>query len=206
VRKCPPNEKPYFGPDREIVIETSNILELLQELGTYRQRVDTRLDDRKASIRAFLADPINATAVPSDQAKREEFLTIVQESPAYCQPTLMIDFLSRVLDPIWARATGYKGFPHYDTYIKLLIDILERIKVHSVNPGILFYLGDALDRVGWYLDKDKPPGSAHAATDSWLAQHHRITDEVKRELRSYADAYDRSGLAQALEYAGLGAA
>jgi hypothetical protein len=203
VRKVEPNPKPYFGPDGEIVLEISDVVELLEELGKQRGLVEGVLGSIRTSIQSFLADPQNAAIVASDRAKREEFLSIIEKSLMYCQPTMMIDFLSRALDPIWAKARRDSGFEFYDTYLRLLIDLLARIRIRSVNPVIVFYLGDALDRVGWYLDKAKPFGSAHAATDTWLAEHKQINDEVKHELNSYAVAYEKHGLIRALQYAGL---
>jgi hypothetical protein len=203
VRKTAPRRNPYFGPDGQIVLEISDVAEFLEEIGSQRAKFEEWLNNLKIIIQEFLANPTNAVAVANDPAIRGEFLKIIENSLSHCQPARMIDFLSRVLDPIWAKAREDMGFEYYDTYLKLLLDILERIKLRSANPGLLFYLGDALDKVGWYLDNRKLPGSAHAATDTWLVGHVRIPDEVKRELKSYADAYDRNGLSRALEYAGV---
>ncbi len=205
VRKALPKAEPYLGPDGEVVLEISDIASFLEEVGTKRRAFDTWLHKFKTSIEAFLADPGNATTVTTDAAKRKQFLDIVGRGSRFCSPTRMVEFLSRVLDPIWSQAREDGGFAHYGTYLSLLIDILEKIKVESAGPLLIFFLGDALDRVGWYLDKAKTTGSAWEATDTWISQHQRLTPGLKRELKAYADAYSKAGLLRALEYAGVDA-
>lgn len=198
-----PRPKPYAGPNGEIVVEISDIADFLEGLGTRRKQFDEYLDQRKASIREFLSDPHNAASVEDDQSKRSEFLNIVEKSLGFCQPSRMIDFLSRALDPIWERARQNGGFQYYDTFISLLLDILEKVKLRTANPAILSYLGNELDKVGWYIDPSQGIGSAYGATRTWLAQHQRISDKIKLELRSYATTNDRVGLARVLDHAGV---
>jgi hypothetical protein len=205
VRKQHPRKKPYFGPNGEIVLEISDVTEFLEEVGLQMSNVEQWLENLKKSIREFLANPANAGAVAVDANRRAKFLKIIEKSLSYCQPATMIEFLSRVLDPIWTQARQDQGFEHYDTYLQLLLDIFEKINLRSANPVIVVYLADALDKIGWYLNIAKVPGSAHAATDRWLAEHDRIKAEMKRELKSYADAYERHGLIRALMYAGVAA-
>jgi SIR2-like domain len=202
LRRDSPSDDPYAGPNGEIVLEIDDLASFLEEIGERRASLDSYVDHVKTSVQEFLADPANAPAVSSDVVKRHEFLTIVESSLSLCPPTQMIDFLSRALDPVWQKAREDLGFEHYDIYLGLLIDVLERISVRSVNPGLLFYLGDALDKVGWYLDPRKPTGTAWEATDTWMSQHARIPDDLKRELRSYATAYERVGLDRALTHVG----
>jgi len=203
LRRDSPVSTPYPGPNGEMVLEVNDLVQFLEEIGERRAALEQYVGRLKASVQEFLADPANALAVSTNPVKRQEFLEIVENSLSFCPPTQMIDFLSRALDPVWLRAREDMGFTYYDTYLVLLIDVLERLTVGSVNPGLLFYLGDALDRVGWFLDPKKYPGTAFDATDTWMSQHHRIPDELKRELASYATAYDRTGLKRALSYVGL---
>jgi SIR2-like domain len=202
LKNDPPADAPYLGRNGEIVLEISDLAEFLEKIGSLRRQFENIAHARRNSAQAFLDEPANAPAVSTNSAKRSEFLRLVRDSMSFCSPTEMIDFLSRALDPIWEKARQEKGFTYYNTYLALLLDVLERVTIRSGNPNLLFYLGDALDRVGWYLDPKKSSGTAFEATDTWMSQHHRIPDELKRELRSYARAYERRGLEQALSYAG----
>lgn len=203
VRKASPTSDPYVGPDGEVVLEISDITSFLEEMGAKRRVFDAWLQQFQASIDAFLADPENAATVATDPVKRAKFLEIVSRGSRFSSPTKMVEFLSQVLDPVWVKARENGGFAHYDTYMTLLIDVLEKIKVGSAGPLLIFFLGDAVDKIGWYLDKDKSAGSAFAATDTWLAQHQRVAMGLKSELKAYADAYGKVGLLRALEYGGV---
>lgn len=198
VRRPEPRQDPYPGADGEIVIEVHSLADLLEELGDKRQQISGFLSQMRTAIRAFLDEPDNAAAIDGNPEKRDQFLGIIERYMAYCPPNLMIDFLGRALDPIWTRARRDLGFVYYDTYIRIIIDILERIRIRTVNPTIFFYIADKLDDVGWYLDAAKSRGSAHAATETWMTEYVRIGAEVLLELDSYAKAHDKYGLKKAL--------
>lgn len=198
VKKNSPKNEPYVGPNGEIVIEISGIVEFLEEIQEERNKFDGWLKDTKQSIEVFLAEPKNAIAVASDAVKRGEFIQIVKKGSRFCPPTKLVDFLSQALDPVWSNARENMGFVYYNVYISMLIDILAVISLGSIHPTILYYLGDALDNVGGYIDEEKHLGSAYAATDTWLSQQNRIADDVKQELNNYAKAYGKNGLAKVL--------
>lgn len=93
-------------------------------------------------------------------------------------------------------------FSYYADYVSLLLDILKSLALQPVGPGIISYLGDALDKVGFYIDPNRSRGSAFGATDVWLSRHGEIGDDMKRELLSYAEASQRPGLLRLLSVAG----
>jgi SIR2-like protein len=198
IRSDSPTDEPREGPNGEIVLEISDIPSFLEELAEQCQTARAGRDRTKESIRTFLANPANALAVFSDPATRTEFLRIVEESLQSCQPASLVDFLSRALDPEWVKAREDGGFEFYDTFLILVLDVLERVDPHRVNPSILAYLGDCVDRVGHWLDEEKRGGTAHAATDTWIVRRQALDDRIIEELRSYGRRDFRVGLLTAL--------
>jgi hypothetical protein len=189
-----PQPDPFQGPNGEIVLEIADLPSFIEELAARRTELAEVLQSVRTSITTFLADPGNATAVAAAGPSRTTFLNIVERALPFSQATQMIDFLNKALDPIWAQARADGGFGYYDVYLRLLIDILEKIDVDHCSPSLLVYLADAMERTGWYIDPRKSAGTAWAATDTWLTDHTRLRANLKRELMSYALANGKSGL------------
>jgi hypothetical protein len=128
------------------------------------------------------------------------FLDILDQALPFAQSTKVLEFLDMVLDPIWEKAREDYGFEHYDTYLRLLLDVLERMRVESYSPTLLVYLAEALDRVGDYISsRSREIGAAWEASRTWKAEHSRLTPELRRELHSLANAHLLFGLTRMLD-------
>lgn len=199
-----PKPEPYEGPNGEVVVEISDIASFLESIGQRRQYFEQASGQIRGSIESFLSDPDNAIAVATDQAKRNEFLGIIKGSFWLCDSDMLISFVDQALQPIWSQAMQLNQFSHYVDYLRLVLDIIEPLALASIRPGMLTYLGDALDKVGAYIDPNKGPGTAWAATDLWQQQYCRIQEDVRRELLSYAVACERSSLQRMLSVVATG--
>ena len=195
-------EAPYVGSSGEIVVEISDVAAFLRTIGDARDQQQAALGAAIGRIREFVANPANATAVADEGSpERQMFLDIVTVALPFAQTTRIIQFLSVVLAPIWSRARADGGFAHYATYLSLLIDVLAKIEFADCYPGLIRYLADSLDKVGWYISDRMVRGGAWAASDIWRNRHRRISDALKRELRSYAEANELGGLTNMLDIA-----
>lgn len=197
-----PRRDPYPGPNGETVIEISDIGSFLQTIGSRREAFERATSSVKESTEAFFRDPGNAAAVATDSSKRAQFLSIIRDWLALCDSSALTAFIDRALEPIWAQAMQPQQFSYYATYLSLLLDILKTLVLEQARPGIISYLGDALEKIAFYIDPNRFRGSAFAATDLWLSKHREISDGIKRELLSYAVASQRPGLVRLLSFAG----
>ena len=180
------NEKPYVGANGEIIIEIHNLLEFLQEIGRSKAELEEIVSSIRKEINSFLSDTENALALMQDQGKKDLFLNIIGHALPYAVPTRLIDFLSKILDPIWEDARKDDGWEYYNIYLSLLLDIFERIDVSRINPTVFAYLVHSLERVSWFLKDGYYLGYAWKASETWKNEHDRISNELKKEIYSYA--------------------
>jgi SIR2-like protein len=195
-----PADEPFFGPNGELVLEIASIPDFLSQLVYHRREIARTLENTREAITTFLSDPQNPLLLQTDSAKREYFLWIIKGSLPLAQPTQILEFLTNTLEPIWAKAREDYGFDYYNAYLELLLDVAEQLSLDRTNPKIVAFLGQSLDRVGWYFHTDRVTGYAWTASATWLAQHHRIPTPLKRELRSYAIEFDKQGLQRLLDH------
>lgn len=196
-----PNPEPYQGPSGAWVVEVDDIVGFLEEMGAIRFR---RLEEQsrvQEEIRCFLGGEGNAAAVAdATSVPRQRFLAILEEAMRI-DAAQVETFLDAALEPIWDRAWAPGGFPFYDQYLRLLLDILTRTRV-EVGPSILAFLADHLDRVANYIEPERPRagGVAWDATRTWLGRRDEIPTPVLQELRSFAEAYGRWQLVRLLDF------
>ena len=179
-----PKPEPYYGENGELIVEITSIPAFLKELADCREAVDASLAAVREAINNFLANPKNAEDVASPGTSRDTFLVILEKALPISQPTRLIEFLNRALDPIWEKARQDGGFEYYNVFMSLLVEVLARIKPADCNPSLISYLAEALENIGWYIDPEKKRATAWTATDTWIANHGRLAAELKRELRS----------------------
>ena len=195
-----PCADPYTGSNDEFIVEISDVTAFLEELAIARLRIDGSIRQTTADIHQFLSDTTNAMGVATDAAKKADFLNIVQHAMPYCSTSRLIDFMAQVLDPVWVLTRENGAFSYYDLYLSLTLDILARLTLTSANPNLVRYLGKSLNRVGSKINPLKPLGSAHDATDRWIADHRMIPSAVARELRLFSMEADNGGLARMLSF------
>lgn len=197
-----PSISPYEGPNGELVIETSDLALLLQDLAQCRTSLASQLVNVRSAIETFLSDPLVAAQLANHGPERTTFLNILSKALPFSRVTRIIEFLSRGLEPLWDKARADGGFDYYDTYICLLIDALERVTVQSCNPALLSFLADELEKVGSFISETPfAYGTAWKASSTWKAQHKRIHPDMKRELRSYGASHFSPYLLKLLDIA-----
>lgn len=192
---APATREPYRGPNQEWVLEIDDLQMLLVEIGEARAALSAELADLRSRIHTFLGADDNAEAVAIEGSEeREEFLRIIRESSSFSSHSRVVEFLDRVLEPIWDKATDRGGFDYYDDYLCLLIDVLEQLDT-ELEATLLGYLGDRLDRVAPLIDPSSGArkwGYSWKASSTWRTRRADIPKTVLKEIRSFAESNGRS--------------
>jgi len=189
-----PAADPYAGPNGETILEIASISGLLNEVLLEQLKVRESIAATRAAIAEFLSDPNNPLELETNPAKREFFLNIVKSSLPLAQSTQILEFLSKTLEPIWTKAREDYGFDYYNVYLSILLDVAERLELTQAHPRIVAFLGESLDRIGWYFHPATMIGYAWEASATWIAEHGRLPKMLKQELASYAVEFDKYGL------------
>ncbi|MDD9970007.1 MAG: SIR2 family protein [Myxococcales bacterium] len=184
---------PYYGPDGELVLQVASIGELLDEVYAVREELRLGLQNLRDSISAFLSSADNAVRVAVDDQTRQAFLELVKKAQwPLCATSVLLDFLDRALAPVWEEAVKPNQFSYYETYLALVLDVIERLEPNEIHPNLVAYVGDALDRVGEYIGDGT--GYAWAATRTWRVRAPQIDAELARLLSEYGRAHGKASL------------
>ncbi len=93
-----------------------------------------------------------------------------------------IEFLSRVLDNVWGKARENGGFRHYDVYLKLIFEIIEKVNFPQGAPALIQTLCSRLDKVAFFIGPGF--GEANQAYKTWKIRAGGLRTEMKNELRN----------------------
>jgi len=190
----PPRSQPYFGPNGEIIVEIADLGAFLLELGNERERFFKEEQTSADLIQDFLSTPTNALEVPTNKKTRDLFHIVLADALSYCSSSSIISFISQVLEPVWNSSRQFGAFQHYDTYVRLLIDIVCKLSLQPFRPNLMRYIAGSFNRVGPQIDTRRTSGSAFAASDRWFRDCATIPKPVARELRLLSEEAGNEGL------------
>ena len=193
--------EPYYGDNGEVILETSNILDLLNEV---REIIDGKKIEHSESqelLDLWMDKDKFAKVIADDKGARTEFIETIKAFPRSYDVQTLLKFLRAVLEPIWGLAREDGGFGHYDRFLNVLLDILENIPVSNTHPSLFAYLAERLDDVGYYISPDgmRRIGDSWSATQTWQARRKAIPEPMRAGLADYANSHHRYRLRDLLQ-------
>lgn len=191
-----PAAEPYYGDGGEVIIETANIFELLTEV---KEIIDARKLEHAESrelLNIWMDKDKFASVIADDKGARAEFIATLQSFPRSYDVQTLLKFLRAVLEPIWALAREDGGFPHYDRFLNVLLDIIENMPIEDTHPSLFAYLAERLDDVAYFISPRgmRLIGDSWAATATWEGRNAAIPAAMKTDLMNYAKSHKRHSL------------
>ncbi len=180
-----PKEEPYYENDI-LIYEFNELGELLGELRDFvlsQRGIDDSMSMLLRRIEKRYLIPSNQLVKDfvNKQSTRE---AVYKKFDKYGNNFIngFMEVVSRGLDEIWKKAREKNGFPFYDKYLRILLEIIEHIDFKNAPPALIQMLSFGLERVGYYIGLDS--GDAHAAYRTWLGRGINLNEETIKELRN----------------------
>lgn len=193
-----PSAEARVGQWGEIIIETSNLGNFLDEV---KQRRET-LSEEWENIKTRLYDVLNGSGPTwklSEKTHRDRLIEVVQEVPGIdlveVGQLLMSEFTS-----ILRKATAKGGWEHYKDWLDAAIDFL--IKWPSLPPQLFEYIADELCTVSRYIAPDwASKGMAISATKLWKSRKKEFCKQpsVLGALKDFAERKNSDDLKSLLK-------
>ena len=188
-----PKEEAYRDENGNIIIETKDVHEFLNEVITSlvkRQRVfDEQINNLKsltAELKSNNDDMINKFT--NNSKYRLELLEILSQFEYYMISSY-IDFLKICINQTWSKTNNYGNFSAYDTYLCMILDIVINYDYKLMPPELFQVTAHALNSVLAYVNNTSSVlyvGTSFDATRTWHRRKKELSQVMVTQLEIYA--------------------
>jgi SIR2-like domain len=188
LRKSNPRAEPYRDGD-VWVIETGELEAFFRELEPIGTAAKARADQRKDSIARtkYLEEPDEEAIkrfIEDDVGRNTTLHTLFNDPAPFVLP--LISFLARALDATLHRYGPDETNRTYSKYLTIVLDLLRRRDLITIAPALFQSCALRLDHVGTNA------GRTGETCEIWCK--YRLCDEVREELRAFAEQYRCDGI------------
>lgn len=195
-----PKADPYIV-NKVVVLEFDDLGKLMKELC---KAIESSKKDFK-SLQKELHEIDEALRKPAqrrisefvdDSDHRMEILRLLRENDnAFISG--FIELLLKAIELTRERARPQNAFDAYDQNLKLLLDILENIELHTAPPELIITVAEDLNRLSRFIGPGF--GESHAAYRTWKSRQNDLPPSMRSELVNISKAKGWTGLKQLLE-------
>ncbi|MFJ7647700.1 SIR2 family NAD-dependent protein deacylase [Lysinibacillus sp. NPDC097279] len=190
--KSPKND-PYYDVNGNIVIETNNIDDFLNELCLKIVEKQFEYDMDMKKLRKIIEQLENGNGdmkkrfIEDNQSFRVSMVKLLSKFE-HQLITPYIQFLSECIGEVWSESSKNGAFDEYDKYLKILLDIIINYDFKQMPPRLFRIVSEALDKVMYYVSdtRDKIKGDSWKATNTWHDRYTQIPEDMVQQLSSYA--------------------
>lgn len=198
-----PKSEPYIGKYGEIIIETSDVNDFLEEVCKVIIKEKDTFEYNEQFIKKCLSQEHDAHFFTKDKSMRNNLIQIIQNIPRCYTVGQLILFFKSALMPIWKQAREDDQFSYYNDFMSVLLDILINLPFDSIHPSLMRYLTEQLDLIAPFIDiKSKSRGSAFEASETWKKRRSEIPLETRRDILNNAELYYKAQLLQLFDELG----
>jgi hypothetical protein len=181
-----PKPAPYRDDNGIWIFEFSNLVELLSNLivtVSKRCGMNAIVKNSTKNLSAEYSDPSDEMikSFVDDPEYRAKVLNILKQHESELIDAFL-ELLTRSLDSVWKKAIKKGGFPIYDQYLEIILEIIESVDIKNAPPALIHLLSSSLDKVGYYIGPNY--GEANAAYKTWMKQGKKINQTFIKELKN----------------------
>ena len=189
IRAAKPKPDPYYE-NEILIVEFADLKACLEEICKHvkAKTIEAEaMSKRLMRIEKKYTDPSEKLikGFIDDNEIRELILRDLNENKNHFINGFL-ELLSRALDSLWVKARETGGFPVYNRYLNVLLDIIENVDFTTIPPALVQTICYRLDRVGYYMGPGY--GEANAAYKTWRKRGPELHLNTINELTNISKA------------------
>ena len=171
----------------------NDFTEVLKET---KQKHDKQMNKvRKLANNLLNADDDEIESFINDGSYRLNMLSTLQEFESELISNF-ITFLALCLDKLWTKAKIPGNFKGYNSFLIILLDIIDSIKYQNMPPILFELLARSLEKVSFYIGNTM--GNSFDAYNTWEERKGKIPKEMIKQLQIFTKNDDFSNLRKLL--------
>lgn len=184
-----PGDSPYKDENGNIIIESNDIIDFLDELVEFILRKKDKYNDKLESLKRLvgLLDGDDKELVEkfiNSGRFRAELLDLLSEFE-YHMIYSYIEFFTRCINRVWEETSVDGVFHAYDKYLNILLDIIINYEYSKMPPRLFEITVKSLNRVLAYVGFAL--GDSWDAKRTWDRRKNDIPKEMVRQLYNYSE-------------------
>ncbi|MCF6139077.1 SIR2 family NAD-dependent protein deacylase [Pseudalkalibacillus berkeleyi] len=188
-----PKEEAYIDENGNIIIEISDLEDLLNELIVYIVNKQEEYDRQLLQLSKLIGrlEGENEEFIQSFIDKREVRLKLIDVLSRFEHHMISpyIQFLTVCMDKVWEKTSENGAFNMYDKYLNIILDVIINYNYKRMSPRLFQIIAQSLDKVLYYVSSSKTVkvfGDSWDATDSWHIRKKEIPEETINQLYHYS--------------------
>ncbi|MFL1707387.1 SIR2 family NAD-dependent protein deacylase [Campylobacter sp. MOP7] len=186
-KKDNPNTNPEIKENGIIILESSSILDTLNELSEFIEKNNKTIENKNKKLIKFKNVLINANdklleKFITKKEKRNLYIGKVQKNSEYLIEEFLI-FLTKVFDKCWEKARPNGAFYAYKEMLLIVLDIFINIPFNKMSPALFESIAYQFGRASSYIGNSL--GQSYAAYGAWNDYKNNIPEQTKKELKLY---------------------
>lgn len=188
-----PEAEPRLGAWGEVIVDATESFALLAEIVAARAPLADYWERVKTFAAGLASQPGATNFFVNDPAWRKSFIEGVRLVPAALGAGGTVQFVQQALSELSRRATSSGGWPHYTTWLNVVLDVMEQWPLGTMPPQLFEYIAKELQDISSLIEPNGNTsilGYAWAATTLWHNRKATVFGtrrELLRALRTFAE-------------------